>query len=218
MLQNKQIIFIGGTIGAGKTTIINKLKDIYSELNPVIIKEYIDYDNIGEEKLNLFLNGSLNAFEFQVYIVNCYIEQFKNNDGLLYIFERHPLESIIFAAQKLSFNELKSLYNYIINVCRINEIPLPKDCKFVTINNNDLNFSIESIVNKKDESSKLFIHLKVNQKVQINRLITRNRLSDIGYLMEENMDYLTKINSNYDTLEEINYNINPKNFYLFYKK
>lgn len=226
-----QFIFISGSIGAGKSTVIDKLMDVYDN-KPFLVKEYIDYDPEGEQKLNQFLKNEMPAFEFQKYVVDCVFSQFVDflnnysNQTNIIIWERHPMESLIFGAQKLSFPEMKMLYHYIHNLCYNFGIPLPNECTFINIKNSDhkLDHScsyIEKICDKifdvKKSNMNLLIHLNVDKIDQTKRLMKRARYSDRGYLMDSGMEYLDKINYAYSKMPSISYEITPEKFFLFYK-
>ena len=97
-------ISVCGCIGSGKTTLINKLREEFP--NSAFIPEYIDGDPEGKDKLQKYLKGEMDAFEFQNYILDYYREKYvelnHNSDPHLnYIFiERCPLEGIEIFARK----------------------------------------------------------------------------------------------------------------------
>lgn len=226
-----QFIFISGTIGAGKSTVIDKLLDVYDN-KPFLIKEYIDYDQDGEKKLNEFIRGEITPFQFQKYVVDCAFNQFitfmnmPDKESNVVVWERHPMESLIFAAQKLTLSEMEMLYNYIFNLCQTLGVPVPSECCFINIKNKDnkvdYNCSyIEKICDKifdiKKDNMNLLIHLGVDSKDQVRRLVRRNRESDKKYLMERGMEYLSRINISYSIMPTISYNICPEYFYELFK-
>lgn len=230
-LMEYQFIFISGTIGAGKSTVIDKLMDVFDN-KPFLIKEYIDYDQDGEKKLNQFLRNEISAFEFQRYVIDCVFSQFVDflnnysHQTNIIIWERHPLESLIFGAQKLTLPEMEMLYYYIQNLCYGLGVPFPNECTFINIKSKDNKIDencsyIEKICDKifdiKKANMNLLIHLSVDKIDQTKRLIRRSRYSDRGYLMDRGLEYLDKINYAYSKMPSIKYVICPENFYHFYR-
>lgn len=218
----KQFIFIAGTIGAGKSSILNVLPRRFPNQKVVVIKEYIDYDPQGEFHLNAFLSKRIGGFEFQRYVVESYFKQFQQQEGDLYIFERHPLESLLFAAKCCSLDEIEKLYNFISNMCFEFGIPLPRECEFVRIENNGIaESSVDAVADqikvKKQTRRSVFVHLDVDGKVQVQRLMKRARSSDIEYLMENGREYLRRVNLHYAALPIFRYDIKPATFYVFYR-
>ena len=229
-IMEYQFIFISGSIGAGKSTVIDKLRDVYDN-KPYLIKEYIDYDQCGETKLNEFLEQKITPFEFQKYVVDCAFNQFvsimndSNKQSNIVIWERHPMESLIFAAQKLPVSELERLYDYIFNLCEKLGVPLPSECTFLNIKKNTstecYSSNIEKICDKifdfKSSNMNLLIHLNVDEREQTKRLLKRSRESDKLYLMERGMEYLRRINISYSIMPAISYNITPAYFFELYR-
>ena len=216
----KEFLFVSGTIGAGKSTVVNKLMEMFHNKNPCLIKEYIDYDKEGERNLNMFLSKQLPAFEFQRYIIECYFRQFIENDSELYVFERHPIESIVFATRCCSEEEVEKLYDFCFNMCREYGIPMPGDCDFMEVTNNGSNVDsvVDTIVVRKRGKKCLLVHIDVDGKIQLDRLMKRGRHSDYEYLMEKGREYLRRINMNYHALPVFKYDIRPEGFYIFYRR
>ena len=228
-LIDYDFIFVSGTIGAGKSSLIDKLDSLYQN-QCYIVKEYIDYDEFGDMKLNELIKGCQNAFDFQKYVVDCYIKQFvaadkffENKSGQkIIICERHPIETLLFGSFKLNQKEMEYLHDYIKTMCEKLRIPLPKDCKMIEISNNqyESNCSLDNIADRvmvqKGKTKNLFCHLTVDDKVQISRLIKRDRPSDRSYLIEPNMEYLRRVNIHYQNMLIWEYDIKISTLYLFY--
>ena len=146
-----------------------------------------------------------------------YDSQFNDQD-LILICERHPVESLLFASQKLTYSELLELYEYVYNMCDKLQIPFPKDCGFMRIDTDkNSNTLYKKITNMKENYYHLLVHLDVNEKNQTKRIFQRGRKSDTRYLTETGMEYLRKINLCYRALPVIYYDIRPETFCVFYR-
>lgn len=210
-------LFLCGSIGVGKSFLLEKLQEYYVLKKVLFIKEYIDWDENGDNKLNEFLEGKVTALDFQYYIVNSYFEQLISRDYELIVFERHPIESLLFASQKLTIEELFKLYCYIKNMCELYKVPLPENCFYDYIENKDAEASIKEITELVKMYPSVLIHLTVDEYEQGKRLMKRGRFSDKEYLSDENLYYLRKINYDYASMSVFRYNIDPSKFYIFYR-
>ena len=217
---DKEFLFVGGTIGAGKSTIVQRLLTSFPNKKLSLIKEYIDWDKFGEQKLNMFMAKQMSAFQFQRYIIECYFRQFLVAEGDLFIFERHPIESIVFATRFCSEDEVEKLYDFCYDMCKEYGIPMPGECDFmeVTNNGNTVDPVIDQIKVRKLARKSLFVHVEVDGKVQLDRLMQRGRQSDYEYLMEKGREYLRRVNMNYQALPLFRYDIRPEAFYIFYRR
>ncbi len=216
----KEFLFVGGTIGAGKSTIVQKLITSFPNKNVQLIKEYIDWDEYGEQRLNAFLSKRMTAFDFQRYVIECYFRQFIEARADMFIFERHPVESIVFATRFCSEEEVEKLYDFCWNMCREYGIPMPTDCDFMEVTNNGdcIDPVIDQIKVRKLARKCLFVHVEVDGKVQMTRMMKRGRHSDHEYLMEKGREYLRRVNMNYNALPVFRYDIKPESFYIFYRR
>lgn len=102
----KRHIFIGGSVGVGKTTALNNLAINLSEKGSIFfIKEYIDFKPFeGRTKLEQFNRGRLQCYEFQQFILGCFQEQINSLDyavSSICIWERHPAEALMFMKQSV---------------------------------------------------------------------------------------------------------------------
>lgn len=214
--NKKHYAFISGTIGAGKSTTIESIRNLMVNYDVGIVKEYIDYDEHGEEKLNGFLTGQMSTFEFQAYIAACYHKQISTLPNKYIIMERHPMESLIFASTKLSPVELQKLYELIYNMCDMLKIPLPWQCTFKKYNTTEQS-TVVRIFEDITVHSHLMCHLEISPEIQFERLLTRHRDSDINYLSEPKMKYLDKINDIYQCMTVSGYNLKPVYHKIFYR-
>lgn len=198
-------IFVTGSIGVGKTTIIESIRDEMTNTTPIIIKEFIDYDPEGESKLNQNLANEFGSFEFQKYVVDCFFNQIRNYHYKTLIVERHPMESLLFAKHYLTKTEYENLKNYIVNLCRTYEVPLMNECDVAYIDNIDINDVVNVVRGLINTQENLIIHVLIDEQRQVENLRMRNRESDIKYLIEKDMKYLQDVNNQYKRLRATNY-------------
>ncbi|EKE37533.1 hypothetical protein ENU1_193710 [Entamoeba nuttalli P19] len=148
----KQHFFIGGSIGTGKTTLVNLIleyMDFYS--HTVVIKEFINYDKGGEIKLHHLHNRLISNYEFQQYVLDCYEKQlnselYEEADFVLWV--RHPIESLeIFCKNNdsLSVKERSQLDLRMKQMCRRYSIPNIRDKSVAVLNVDTSRLSIEII-------------------------------------------------------------------------
>jgi len=98
--NNNKIIVIDGLIGAGKTTLIEKLKEKYK--NIIFVKEpvekFMEYKQYNPLKLSY--EDKRNCSISQLHITNCLLDHFKNifqnNENKIIVTERGLLSPKIF--------------------------------------------------------------------------------------------------------------------------
>ena len=201
-------IFVSGSIGVGKSTFINEIVKRFEGQSVAVIHEYIDYDPQGNQKLNEFLEKLIPPMEFQKYIIKCYLDQIiKNRYSNVMIFERHPMESLIFAKSSFESNiEFELLKNYISNFCNRLGIPYQNENQIMDIwhtPDTDYDTIYKNIIKG---TGVITCYLRVGLDMQFYRIASRGRESDNIYLEEEDMTYLNKINSLYHALRDNDFN------------
>lgn len=203
-IRTGKFIFVSGSIGVGKSTFINEIIKRFTDQKVTIIREYIDYDNKGNQMLNNFLERSISPMDFQKYIIQCYLEQLINNKNSdVFIFERHPMESLIFAKNSFESNfEFDLLRNYITNFCNRIGIPYQQENQIIDIchtEGTDYDSIYKNIVKG---TGIMTCYLTVSLDMQFYRIAKRSRESDNIYLEEENLHYLNNINRLYHNVRD----------------
>lgn len=116
----KKHIFISGSIGVGKTTLISSLKlqleDKYGFTDELLEDELIDlfYDELIEPKRSIELNLQLKKFHQTIY------NEYRGKKQL-YIYDRGIVDPITFSSLYHKYNknaDLKREIKYIINLIR----------------------------------------------------------------------------------------------------
>lgn len=219
--DRRRHIFIGGSVGVGKTTTLNGLTMNLCEKGSIFfIKEYIDFKPTeGKKKLEDFNRGHLPCYEFQQFILECFQEQINSIEyevASICIWERHPAESLMFMKQsvdsgKTEKQELKLFKNDLKRFFVKNKIPkLDHHLKV---------FKIDTYL--KDEELMMMII-----KSSVAKIFLENK--DIGYFFlfycSNEEEQLRRIHNRgreiekqiYPTVKEIN--ILNKNYYSFLDK
>ena len=100
----KKHVFIGGSIGVGKTSVLDQVLGLIDTECVAFVQEYIDHDLCGEMMLANHLKGKTSVLFFQRYI----LENFKNQveserykKASIVLWERHPMECFFFIEQCL---------------------------------------------------------------------------------------------------------------------
>ena len=88
-----RFIIIEGGIGVGKSTLLKKLKKIYSSAS--FLGEYIEEPR-GQIMFELFRNGKYTTEEFQNYILKYWKKSLAYYDKGTYFLERGPLAGLAF--------------------------------------------------------------------------------------------------------------------------
>ena len=216
-LTERTFIFLCGTIGAGKSTLLEQLGKLFVNANPTLIKEYIDYDPEGDKQLNDYFRGNITCIDFQRYILQCYQKQIRESNSKLLIFERHPMENLIFASYSMSPEQLKGLWRMTKIMCEIEGIPMPWECA-IQIFDADNKEVADRIYEISKDTYNILCHLEVSDSLQYYRLISRGRESDLKYVQELNQSYLHRINTIYNALSANHYQIRPAYFSMFYTR
>ena len=173
VIKNCKKIIITGGVGVGKTTTISALQQIFMNHNikTIFVPEYIHGDvQNGEKMLNNFLNGLLDTFAFQYYILTYYDRYLDNlaidDENTVLLFERIPDDSITCFANRsnksgeLSNEQLYTLYKYAIDIEQTYNIP--------SYFNIDINDTIDIIMIKSDNTY-------ANAKHVFNKCVNNNK-------------------------------------------
>lgn len=100
MFSNKLHVFFGGSVGVGKTSVIDALFGTFDSNAVWWIREYIDKDlENGVNNLTANLEGRMDDLSFQRYILGCTKLQVFNDyyaKAKVILWERHPMESLLF--------------------------------------------------------------------------------------------------------------------------
>ncbi|BFU18761.1 deoxyuridine 5'-triphosphate nucleotidohydrolase domain containing protein [Entamoeba histolytica HM-1:IMSS-B] len=210
-------IFISGSVGVGKSTIMEKLVSLLSnEFRVYQMKEYIDIDINGRSRLKEAQEGIISKYTFHKYIIYWYKQQAKSSDFTsadIVLWERHPIEAHdIFCSgtEGISEMEKEDLNNEIINFCKEYSIPLAHkgycEVKMLDTANQAVNTLVETIYTdviskiKMDEHQfnfTFFLYCS-DIEVQYKRITVRGRNSEIQFYMNrENLYCINKIYFDY---------------------
>lgn len=106
-----RFIIIEGGIGAGKTTLMNRLKRVFPNAN--FIGEYIE-EEAGATMFNLFCNNKVTVEDFQQYILQYWKRKLAYYETGVYIIERGPLAGLAFVDQ-LTMKGFKDFENDVLS-------------------------------------------------------------------------------------------------------
>lgn len=229
-------IVVTGTIGVGKSTVINYLRQLLSDLSYIhcsVVNEYIveKYNSIpvGEIMLNMFMQNKLSSFTFQNYIIDWWDKQYKWLDSQSYviansnqnkyklwvkIFERLPYDNInCFAkyavlSNNLSQREFDALNNRYQSVLGQYQ-PIDYSNSYnVTRVNDDSRITAEAI------KSDVMYYLGHINSSSFNSITTRtyNLLSsNYTNLVRANIDSRQRESDNLYTNDDLGYIVNYYN-------
>ena len=217
MFTEKRHVFVGGSIGVGKSSVLSAILDNLTYMKCVTyIKEYIDFDPLGTEKLKKHLEGVTDIVTFQRYIMNIYKTQILSlayQNAQIVIWERHPCEALLFCKKNLNEGKCTQkeydLIEYEINkMCKEFDIPPLKDLcvTFTPMVYDTLAYDIkfigkamvEAILRTANESRTLPIYCFLfcsDSYEQMGRVIARGRQCEIdnytpALLLQLNNEYL----------------------------
>lgn len=133
--------FLSGSIGVGKTTVIDYLKKkMLGNDTFYFVQEYIDFDPDGKQMLERSLDGSLSLKDFQLYIVDQFyfqMQKFHENihsDIAVCIWERHPMEALEVFARELNNDDKAVVLKAICKMLDDFHIPHLNGCDITMIN------------------------------------------------------------------------------------
>ena len=213
-MENKYHYFVSGSVGVGKTSIINNFICKYgNELSLCVIKEYIDFDCNGYQKLEDWIEGRIKLIEFQTYIVEQFRKQldtpqYRNSKFVLW--ERHPEEALRIFATDLIDEDRFTLEKKINELeCEFN-IPEINDCGIMEHSLKIPNYGIsEKVISKiiyeemltnifNDSWECTFIFIYIPEEFiqeQQRRIFNRNRPKEVETY--KNLLNLQKLNAKY---------------------
>ena len=229
MLSNNTKLIITGGVGVGKTTTINSVCQALTNkgVKYIVVPEYIDGDENGNNMLDKFINHDITAFEFQYYILQYfddYLSKLKIAGDEILIFERLPDDSVTCFAninvknKLISEEEFKVLYTTCVNLDKKYNLP----SYFTNFSNNDLLFcktfrtgdNVNEIISRLNYSIKnnknLLVGLYNSNDECLLRIRQRNRPSEVK---SYTIDVVNRFNTHY----EIIYNILRNNRHLEYE-
>ena len=217
MQYTKQHIFLSGSVGVGKTTALKTFNDEYGDcVSCIVIKEYIDYDEEGEARLEAFTKGNLPLYDFQVYILDMLEQQLNCDDyesARVVVWERHPEEALEIFSTEMDEKHKEKLLDRIEMMSRVYEFPLLKDRKkFAKLTFNTLDVSDVFIADVIYDVIKASISVEAVEKVpkvmyiflyipnfnigeHYKRILKRGRVSEIDKF--KNMINLASLNMQY---------------------
>jgi dephospho-CoA kinase len=212
MFKNKKYnLIITGTIGVGKSTVLQLISDILEYYSIKINKypEYITYNQTGKLLFEMKMNNKISTFTFQNYILDIWDtllteNDFKNSKSIN-IFERIPYDAVYcFSEKEYSKGNLsKAEYGMILThyesiLHKHNMFEYSDQFKFSRINNDNINHTISTIINTiiddiNNGHEYRCICLSVDDKNEYyKRLGIRNRTSEDKYtcqILDEYSDY-----------------------------
>ena len=199
ILKRKYQIVFTGCICAAKTTILNRLFDLFSEFKPYLVHEYLEADaELGELILNRCIYEKISALTMQNCILDIYENELNeiisNVESGLIFYERIPddnlavFANLAFKDNRLSTQAFEILYSRTIEIDKKYNIPsyICKNSTFKRIVSNDLVDSILIILKTiKDDIlnnvNTRIIGLSVTLDVCQIRLKRRNRKGEEEY-------------------------------------
>ncbi|EKE38130.1 hypothetical protein ENUP19_0263G0008 [Entamoeba nuttalli] len=207
-------IFLSGSVGVGKSTIMKQLVSWLSyKFRVYQMKEFIDIDTNGMSRLKEFQERIISKYTFHKYIIYWYKQQAKSSDFTsadIVLWERHPIEAHdIFCSgtDDISEMEKEDLNNEIINFCKDYSIPLAHKgyCEVTMLDT--ANQTVDELVKTIYTNSLSKIRMDERQfnftfflycsdiDVQYKRITVRGRNSEIQFY--KNRENLYCINKKY---------------------
>jgi len=206
--DKKYNLIITGTIGVGKSTILQLISDILEYYDIKINKypEYITYNKTGQLLFEMKMNNKISTFTFQNYILDIWDtllteNNFKHSKNIN-IFERIPYDAVYCFSDKeyLKGNLTKDEYKMIIThyndiLQKHNMFEYSDQIKFSKIVNDNINQTISDILNIiisdiENNITHRCIYLTVNNEDEYyKRLGIRDRNGEDKYTCQILNDY-----------------------------
>lgn len=230
-IEDYNIVYIGG-IGTGKSTIIKIITEIFKDLKPQIIHEYLEANKeLGETLLSAFINKQISPTTFQHAILDIYENQLKNiHKSKITIYERIPDDNLTIFTNlscknnELSFSSFNDLYLRTIELDKkyslpsyLNKSSTTKFIKIVSTGILDLTLLSLKII-KDDILSGVkcrIIGLSANLDICKFHIRRRNRKDENKYSDEYLNSIIKTYNNLYSLIEKEDYNINLLNIGQF---
>ena len=196
--SNSRFIIIEGGIGAGKSTLINRLKEEFP--NATFIGEYIEEEG-GKIMFDLFRKGKLSTEDFQYYILHYWKRKLSYHKPGLYILERGPLAGLAFvnALSMKNFKDFESEILTFMDDMNLNHF------KFINIKARLGLEAYTTIINNFD--SNLVLFLEASPKELLSGVRERGREGEETYTEEflrANQDSLNRLYTYYKDNLNIN--------------
>lgn len=185
-------IIIEGGIGAGKTTLMKKLKEIYSK--GCFIGEYIE-EPAGQNMFTLYRNGKIDHNTFQEYILDYWKRKLEYHTDGLYFLERGPLAGLAFV-NRLNLRNYDDFEAAVLKVMDNNNL---NQFKFVSMQAMLPVSAYTTVIN--NIKGNLIIFLEADDDTLLKNVKRRRREGEEGYTKEF-------LRSNQDAL---------RNLYTIYK-
>lgn len=204
--SKKYDLIITGTIGVGKSTILQFLSEIfkYNNIDYISYPEFITYEyegqEIGQKIFEMKMKNIISTFTFQNYILDIWNRQLIENDfknsNKINLFERIPYDAVYCFSKKeyengnlskLEFDTIIQRYEKMSNEFNLYNYD---DIKCIKVENNNSIKSICEIIkiitdDLKSEVKSRCICLKISEDDEYyNRLNIRNREGEDKYKMQ----------------------------------
>lgn len=181
-------LVISGTIGAGKSTMLDKIADYIrmKELKVGVVREYIDSHPEGSAKLSSWITGKISLKEFEDYIFDCQtIDNEKVKDFPIIVYERTPIECAkVFCESSYCY---KHVFDQALELHEMYNIPKPTKDNVTRI---DANVSLEEVLDKikmivdmdlETNTKERIIYLMIDIETSMRRIKERGRLDELSY-------------------------------------
>ena len=205
-------LVISGTVGAGKSTMLDKIADYIrmKELKVGVVREYIDSHPEGASMLSDWITGKISLKVFEDYISDCQtIDIEKVKDFPIIVYERTPYESAqVFCLGSFVY---KHVLDQATELHEMYHIPKPNKENVTRI---DANGTIEEVLEKikmvidmdlETNTKERIIYLVIDIDTSMRRIKERGRLSELSY----SIGYLENLIDAYEEL--FTFEDSPKN-------
>ena len=229
MLKSNPKLIITGGVGVGKSTTINGMCEMLAKNNIkyIVVPEYIDGDEHGNEMLDKFINHEITSFDFQYYILEYfdnYLSKLKTEGNEVLIFERLPDDSVTCFAniEKKRANIQEEDFKKLYNRCKQLDEKYKLPSYFTNFTDNNLMFCktfrtgdnliaiYDKLINSIKENKNLLVGLYNTNDECLLRIKQRGRPSEVKTY---DINIVNRFNTHYERI----YNILRNNDYLRYE-